>query len=248
MNNKNNLEGIENQNLMNFQRDLLIQIQRTHRFFLGEIIALLVFSIMVGVFLVSFITYGVNQFYVVPRVIIAFNFSIFSVIQIIRIWPYLHEANFYLKALSGIIPNDNKKKDTTFQFIQGINAYLNKLYYLIFQRRKSKKKFQEYTSHRLDKELEKRLNLVMIGYGTMGILVIGYCVYLLSDFSFLLPHPIIYLSFLGIIISYSLILITTLKTRQIISQWMSGYFNLKSWADSLEKMPLKNKPNQINGE
>lgn len=233
MKNKNNLQDSENHNLVDLQRHLLSQIQRTHRFYLGEIIILLIYSILIGIFLVPFITYNVNELYLIPRVIIAFFFSIMSIVQIFRIWPYLREVGHYLELLRQIILNRNEEQEKSSQFIQSINGYLNKLYFLIFQRRKLKQKYLNYTSRQLSEELEKRLMLVMIGYAVMGIVIIFYCVYLLVDYSFILPNPIVYLSFIGIIISYSLLIIISLKTRKILSHWMAGYFDLKSWADNL---------------
>lgn len=248
MENRNNLEGFKNNNLMKLQQQILFQIQRTHRFYLSEIIALLAFSIFVGIFLVPFITYGVNEFYIIPRVLIAFNFPILSIIQILRIWPYLREVRRYLEQLKSKIYKSTTQQEKTIQFIQLINAYLNKLYLLIFQQKKVKKVYQDYTSYQLREELEKRLNIITIGYVLMGILIIGYSIYLLIDYSFLLPNLMIYISFFGIIISYSLIFITSLKTRQIISHWMNGYFDLRSWADNLEQLPSKKGSNNFNRE
>jgi len=69
----------------------------------------------------------------------------------------------------------------------------------------------------------------------IGIIVIGYCSYLLIDYSLLLPNLLLEISFMGIILLYCLVIGISIRAQRIISQWLAGYLELKSWGENLEK-------------
>lgn len=249
MKNKNNFERFENQNLMKFQRQLLFQIQCTYKYFLGEVLACLLFCIIFGIFILLFTTYGINNFYnILPKIFIAFCPSIVGLIQIKRIWPYLRETNFYLKKLRLITLNNNIEQLSSSQFIHIINSYLNKLHFLIFHKRNSRKESSEDIFHQLSHYIKIQYSLDFIAIIIGGIIIFGLFLYLMIEYDFLFPKPFVYLSFLSFIISYSLMLFYEEKAQHLISLWMSGYIDLKSWGDNLEQLPSEKESIKFNEE
>jgi len=139
MNKNNNLKKNE---LMKNQQYLFYQIRKTHRLFLGELLALLLFSLMFGIFLVPFITFRIDEFYIVPRVLIAFNFAFFIIIQVIRICPYIRDAGYYLKNLRIILVDSHfiLNLEKTYNLFNVLTHILMHYLFLLLKTKNQRKK------------------------------------------------------------------------------------------------------------
>jgi len=240
MNNKNNETQFKKNGLMINKQILLSQIRKTYRLFLGEIHSLMIFSIFVGVFFLPYITFRIEELYIVPRVLIAFSLVIFGLIQVAYNWPYLKDTSFYLKQLKSTLTESKNESETSFLFIQAINAYLNSLLILHNKKKKKKKMTHMYSTRQIHKELNRVFDQNIIIYFIMGILIISYCIFLLFDYRNLLPNIQIYVSFIGLIIAYFFVIGISIKAKEKVNKWITGFLELKQWGRKLDNIDRKN--------
>jgi hypothetical protein len=226
-------------NLAETQRQLLLQIQKSHRLVVKQLYSSFYVVIMVLVVSLAFYFFVFDELWTIDLIIFLLNTSLFALVALNNIrtlWPFWKKIDQRFK----FIKEKTLLLTESSILLEGISSYVNTIQSTIQQSVLKSKVFPEEPPDTLAQHIKTRLNrswFIQIVIGIIFVLINHLVIVFLFQ-----PQGgaffWLYIMYGGIILTYGAMVVQARQVKLMFQRWLTVFSQLDQWAESLELMPI----------